>query len=233
MNLDQQEITGLVGELVAEIDTTIKGKYNSLSGETDYCNTKWARAGRSVFDVSGNEFMVDFVNTNESLTVTQIGGTPTPLDGVTTLATPFHLVGTRIAANNEWKEAKDDLNEKTPFVWLLDNFTVTKGGRKSSTQFEVELRIFFLDQIDVVQGQTRDHREQAVFPMEQLAESFLDVVRSKPYFKRFKDYRITSFSRFGVTSERGVLKNIIDANLSGVQLQFTLARYKSYNCKNC
>ena len=49
-------------------------------------------------------------------------------------------------------------------------------------------------------------------------------------YKSIENYRYKTFSRFGVEQEKGVTENILDANLSGVALEFTLTRFKEY-CK--
>jgi hypothetical protein len=126
------------------------------------------------------------------------------------------------------------LTQKTPLIWLLEIIRENKFGRGDVREFETELRVFFLDETDPTQFVTQDNRQQIVEPMENLAESFLDVVRSKRVFKTLVDYQITSFSRFGVETDQGVIQNILDANLSGVELRFTLTKYKETNCKkNC
>jgi hypothetical protein len=39
-----------------------------------------------------------------------------------------------------------------------------------------------------------------------------------------------TFSRFGVEQENGMFQNILDANLSGVELNLSLTKFKA-NCK--
>jgi hypothetical protein len=224
------EISEIIRMIAAEIDTTIIGEYNPGTGKTDYCKTKWARVGKTVLDDLGNSYLIDEVLPDVSLQTTQLNVPLTPLTGTTFLPSPFFQTGTKLAANMEWTKVLTDLTQKTPLIWLLEIIREQKFGRGDVREFETDLRIFFLDETDPTQFVTQDHRREVVEPMEKLAESFLDVIRSKRVFKTLLDYQITSFSRFGVETDQGVIQNILDANLSGVELQFTLTKYKE-NCK--
>ena len=224
------EISEIIRGLVTEINTTISGTYNATTEKTEYCATKWARIGKTVLDEVGNTYLINEVLPDVSLQTTQLNGPLTPLTGTTFLPAPFFQTGTKLAANMEWTKALTSLTAKTPLIWLLEIIREQKFGRGDVREFETDLRVFFLDETDPTQFLTQDHRREVVEPMEQLAESFLDVIRGQRVFKTLSDYRIISFSRFGVETEQGVIQNILDANLSGVELQFTLTKYKE-NCK--
>lgn len=149
-----------------------------------------------------------------------------------TTTPPFYLTGTRLAANNEWSMATPDLTAKLPLIWLLETINERFLGKGVPQERESEIRLFFLNETNVREFYTKDHREQVVNPMQQLALEFVRVVESKPEFETLEDFNIKTFSRFGVESQKGVLQNILDANLSGVELQLTLTRYKGYDCAN-
>lgn len=226
------EITEIIRGIVAEIDTTIQGTFNALTTKTDYCATKWARKGKTVLDEAGNAYLINEFEPDENLTVTQINAPLVPLTGTTFLPPPFFQTGTKLAANVEWTKVLTSLIDKTPLIWLLEIIREQKFGRGDVREFETNLRIFFLDETDPTQYVTEDNRREIVEPMESLAESFLDVIRANKKFKRIDEYTIVSFSRFGVETDQGVIQNILDANLSGVELQLTLIKYKT-NCKEC
>lgn len=148
-----------------------------------------------------------------------------------TTTTPFYLTGTRLAANNEWTMAGANLTSKLPLIWLLETINETFFGRGAAQERASEIRLFFLNETNVREFYTKDHREQVVNPMQQLALEFVRVIQSKPEFQTLEDFSIKTFSRFGVESQKGVIQNILDANLSGVELQLTLTRYKGYDCE--
>ncbi len=223
------EISEVIADIVTRIDNTIEGVYDS-GNITNYCETKWARPGREVTDEIGNTYLVNEVNFNQSLDVSQTNLPLTPLDGLTFITAPYFVPGTKLAANREWTISTPDLTAKTPLIWLLEIIRERRFGKDSTILFESDVRIFFLDETNIKEFYTEDHRREVVKPMIELAEAFLDVVRNDRSFVTFDDYQLITFSRFGVEAENGVFQNILDANLSGVELQFTLSKYKE-NCK--
>lgn len=226
-----EEITALVGQYVESIDSTIKGTYNAGNGKTSFCELKWLRVGKVVTDEAGNTYKIVSID-EDGVEWEQLTGPLAPLEGLIFLTPPYYQTGTRIATENEWRAVAADLRQKTPLVWLLELIRVRKFGRGDARAFETDLRLFFLDETDVTQFKTKDHRREVVVPMEELAESFLDVIRADRKIQTLEDYTLLTFSRFGVETQQGVIQNILSADLSGVELNFTLTKYKS-NCKNC
>ena len=115
-------------------------------------------------------------------------------------------------------------------IWLFEIIRQTNYGRNDTRLFSSDLRIFFLDETNIRDFYTEDHRREVVYPMMRLAQSFIDIIQKDRRFQRFENHEIISFSRFGVEQETGVIQNILDANLSGVELRFPLTMYKN-NCK--
>jgi hypothetical protein len=225
------EVAHIVEELVGKMDTTIEGVYNISTGNTDYCDTKWARKGKKISS-SGDVFTISAIDYNNFITPTYNGVVmPTPeLNGVTQLPLPFFISGTKLATNREWTIAGKDVTKKTPIIWLLETMTERNFGRGSSLDREMQLRIFFLDETNIVNFYTEDHRREVVYPMQQLVREFIRTIEADRRFKTIEDYTMKTFSRFGVEKDNGVFQNILDANLSGVELIITLTKYKE-NCK--
>ena len=197
------------------------------------CNLKWARVGKIVIDpVTGNSFTIVEILENEGLILEALPTNPTnePAGNMLYLPNPFYLSGTKIAANSEWSKVSNSLMAKTPVVWLLELIRFKSYGRESTIDFESDLRLFFLDETNVTQFYTSDHRSNVVSPMTELASEFINTIGSLRQFKTVDQYEIITFSRFGVEQDQGVFKNILDANLSGVELRLTLTKYKQ-NCK--
>jgi len=136
-----------------------------------------------------------------------------------------------MATNKEWTLAEKNLTKKTPLIWLLGSITSERFGRESTIQFEADLRLFFLDETDIVNYYTSNHISNVVYPMEQLVDEFLETIKRDRNFGTIESWEIIDFARFGVENEQGMIKNILDANLSGVELRLTLKKYKE-NC-NC
>jgi hypothetical protein len=229
------DVADEVGNLVQSIDYTLTGELNDdvLPNVWVTCNIKWARVGKIVIDpVTGNSFTIVEILENEGLILEALPTNPTTADAgnLLLLPYPFYLSGTKIAANSEWSKVSNSLMAKTPVVWLLELIRFKSYGRESTIDFESDLRLFFLDETNVTQFYTSDHRSNVVSPMTELASEFIDTIDSLRQYKTVDQYEIITFSRFGVEQDQGVFKNILDANLSGVELRLTLTKYKQ-NCK--
>ena len=148
----------------------------------------------------------------------------------------YYLSGTRLAANSEWTKGPANITEKLPLIWLLENLNERFYGREASLERSSDLRIFFLEETNVRQFYTKDHRGQVVGPMQELAVEFMRIITQTTRFKQPENFQIKTYSRFGVEDNtrenRGVIKNVLDANLSGVELQLTLDIYKENSCSD-
>lgn len=220
-------VSQYVGDLVGQIDNTMKVVWNDDEQRGDICNTKWSRKGKTL-TVGIDSFLIDEVEPNEWIKVSQA---PPPIfDGLAVLPSPFYIDGTKKAVNREWTLSTNNLFEKTPIVWLLGTLNYKQFGRESVFNFESSLRIFFLDETDIVNYYTSDHETNVVYPMKQLAMEFIETINKNRNYKTIEDWEIIEFTRFGVEQENGMFQNILDANLSGVELRITLTKYKE-NCK--
>lgn len=224
------EITQIVGQVVDGIDRSIYGTETDIPGVLEFCSTKWGRKGKTIEDQSANIFRITEINYDETIAAVS---SPLGTDfeaGEYLLPEPFYISGTKLATNREWTIADSNLMRKTPIIWLLETIDETRFGRGDTREFEASLRIFFLDETDIKNYYTEDHRREVVLPMQKLVYEFVNVINSNVKFKRIEEYRMRTFSRFGVENEQGMFQNVLDANLSGVELTITLTKYKQ-NCK--
>lgn len=223
------EISNIVKDLVLSIDNTIVGIFDEDSGKTYFCNTKWARIGKQVTDENGDIYLITDIEPNEWIIAQPVNHT-NDLNGIVYLPELYWITGTKLAANMEWTKANKTVMSKTPLIWLVELIRYRKFGRESTIDFESDLRLFFLDETNVAQFYTADHRDNVVFPMEQLVNEFIGVIKANKSFETIENYEVITFSRFGVEQQNGMFKNILDANLSGVELRINLRKYKQ-NCK--
>ena len=229
------DVANEIGLIVQQMDCTITGTFDDdvLPNVWVSCNLKWARVGKIVMDeVTGNSFTIVSIIDDNTLVLEPL---PTNLNNsdpgsILVLPNPFYLSGTKIAANHEWTRVTNSLMAKTPVIWLLELIRFKSYGRESVIDFESDIRLFFLDETNVTQYYTSDHRLNVVGPMTQLVGEFIDTVAGLRQYQTVDQYEIITFSRFGVEQDQGVFKNILDANLSGVELRLSLTKYKQ-NCK--
>lgn len=224
------EASEYIKGLVSSIDNSLVGSYDSASGKTLVCNTKWARVGKIITDSLNRKFKITQIGYDEFIIADPVSGGAEVLDGTCYLINPFFITGTKKATNMEWTLADSNLENKLPLIWLLEVISETGYGRGSSLEKDIETRLFFLDETDPSQYYTKDHREQVVVPMQKLMLELLKQIDEDRMYQSVENYRYKTFSRFGVEQETGVIENILDANLSGVALELTLSRYKQ-NCK--
>ena len=215
---------GLVDQISNEIKVESQDNMNYYT-----CNTKWARKGKTVtgFDIDGfpQTSIITDVIYNELITLK----TALIVDTLI-LNAPFDITGTKIATNLEWSKASNLASNKLPLVWLLDTFDEKEEGLESALERTVDCKIFFLDETDIKNYYTADHKAQVVQPMIGLKDEFLKVIKNNRNYKTIENVQIKYFSRFGTESAQGFEKNILDANLSGLLLSVTLQKFKE-NCK--
>jgi hypothetical protein len=230
MNLNEVEVAGIIEELVGAIDNSIVGTYDAENDYTLFCLTKWARVGKKLYDEVGNEFLITDIEPNVWIKATNKD--LVTLNGKVYLNAPFFISGTKLATSLEWTKKDRQIVNKTPLIWLLEFISLEKYGRESALDFNTELRIFFVDETNIAQYKNKEHRTNVVSPMGELLNEFIGAIRNDRAFKTLESYNVTTFSRFGTESEAGAFQNILDANLSGLELTITLNRFKK-TCKNC
>ena len=225
-----QEIRNIVEDLVNQMDCTIVGEVDNLIMKNTFCKTKWARPGKQIQNLETN-FVFNIINVEPNQYIDAIPiGAGTFGSATYELVKPYFISGTRLATNSEWTKVTPNLMDKTPLIWLLEVIRFRGFGKESTMEFESDLRLFFLDETNVSQYYTVDHRENVVYPMEQLALEFINTVGKNRNFKTIEEYEMITFSRFGVERDQGMFQNILDANLSGVELRIKLEKFKE-NCK--
>lgn len=226
-----KEVSKVIEEVFTAIDNTVFGEYDALNERTNICNTKWMKPLMIVMTGLNQSYRILEVKTDEWVKWEPLGpANNNPLGGTITLPTPFWITGTMLATNREWTIQSNNLLDKLPLVWLLEVIRMKKYGRESTYEFDADVRLFFLDETDAVQFYTADHRANVMYPMEKLSEEFIRCVNENKSFKTLEDYDLITFSRFGTEQREGIFQNILDANLSGVELRVRLIKYKA-NCK--
>lgn len=203
-----------------------------VGGILTVCNPKWARVGMIVKDSLDNEYTVTAVDhVNSTITVTP-NGVYVFTGTLLVLNKPYFFVGTPIATNKEWEQFNTDERKKVPFAWMLEPTKERVKPITDSIRRESDIFMIFLDSNDIEQWQTvdtHDNRLQALYNM--VDEFIATVVRSFKFFSDNLEYDMKNFTKFGKETSEGMEKNIIDANLTGVELRLTLPIYELDGCK--
>jgi len=227
-----KDVSEIFEEIVNAIDNSISINSLSVVGSklrVYTCDTKWIRVGKKVSGkVLGGSVVSSFVTAVLPDTYFELDNINIKSDIL--IPKPTAMFGTRTATNNEWNLKTFNLMDKTPIIWCLELVNETHYGFEASLERDIELKVFFLDETDILNYVTKDHRQQVVKPMLYLAHAFKEVIDKNALFKRIAQFNVLGFSRFGTESVTGMIENILDANLSGTSVQFNLSKYKE-GCK--
>lgn len=225
-------LVDIVRDIIALIDLNIP--VESTDGvRVNVCYTLHITIGQIVEDGLGNQYKVTDLSNNEWVDVTPYGATLDPFAGVVLVAKPVtYLHGSPSSTNSEYAQMSNDTRQKTPFIWLLESYQYTEPGFTSSIATQYDARLFFMSNSNNPEWINDEHNNQAIKPMENLKEAFFDVVKASFAFKPVLNKSVTVRSRFGVEiTNKGSEQNIIDEDLSGLDVRATLEVYDIEICK--
>lgn len=227
-----KDVSEIFEEIVNAIDNTISiDSMSVVAGKLRIytCDTKWLRVGKKVSGkILGGSIKEAYVTAIDVDKYFEIDNVNILSDIL--IPKPTSMFGTRTATNNEWNLKTPNLMDKTPIIWCLELVNETHYGAEASLERDIEMKVFFLDETDILNYYTKDHRTQVVKPMIALAHAFKKVIDKNMLFKSIPQFNVLGFSRFGTENVTGMIENILDANLSGTSVQFTLSKYKE-SCK--
>jgi hypothetical protein len=191
------------------------------------CDIKWARIGKYVIDEIGVFFNILEIDYNLNLITVQ--NSFESLSGL--LYVPHYFYGTPLQVNSEWGAVTKIEVNKIPFIWLIEPLNENTFGRDNSLERTSEIRLLFVDGRFVTNWKVKDIHEFRIQSLLNMVDQFKESVNGNRIFQRVTDYRVKTLTKLGSESEQGFLKNILDANLTAVELRFTLPIYKGYDCK--
>ena len=191
------------------------------------CDVKWARIGKYVIDNDGAFYNILEVNYETSkITINGFFDSESA-----SLYFPHYFYGTPMQVNSEWGAVTKIEVNKIPFIWLIEPLNENTFGRDNSLERTSEIRLLFVDGRFVTNWKVKDIHEFRIQSLLNMVEQFKESVNANRIFQRVTDYRVKTLTKLGSESEQGFLKNILDANLTAVELRFTLPIYKGYDCK--
>jgi hypothetical protein len=214
-----------------KVNKTIKVK--SVVGNMDgsyvlnTCDVKWSRVGLVVTDEDEIEFKITSISGNQ-LTVT--GASLFVGNGL--LQAYKFFIGTPMQTNEEWKQLSSDERTKVPFCWMVEATSEVLNGEESSVERVSEIRLVLLDSNNSVNWLTKDVHNNRLAPMYLYIDHLKKAIENNLLFAPVENYKVRNFTRFGSETSNGFDQNIIDADLTGIEIRFSLPIYKEENC-NC
>lgn len=226
-------------EIVERMDPDLQVKSFAVDGTGQTwtfvmkCSVKWARIRKTLTDTSDNLFTITAVNyTTNTITATAPADQPYDELGTLTLEDPYFFIGTPLSTNAEWLMATNDERLKTPFIWMVEPTAERMRPEYHSLERESDLRIVFLDSHNSKDWVTKDAHDNRLQSLYNMADEFVNAIRGNLLFDDIDgDIQIRNFTRFGTETQQGFDANIIDADLTGIELRLTLPVLKqSCNC---
>ena len=101
----------------------------------------------------------------------------------------------------------------------------------SSLERISEIRMVLLDSNNSVNWLTKDVHNQRLFSIYNYFDSFKLAIENNGLFGKVDSFKIRNFTRFGNETQNGFDQNIIDADLTGIEVKFSLPIYKENKCK--
>ena len=229
-----EDIQNIIESVVNSIDKTIDIKKfedaDLIDTKLYICGSfKWLKVGDTVLDEDDRDSVVTEIGAN--YIIVHKGSLFTWTSRVLTIVKDIYFFrGTPLATNSEWLQFAKNEDSKTPFVWLVEPTSETFYEANNSLERESDLRIFFLDKTDL-KYTTKEHHDNVIEYLSPWVDGFLDVIRNDiQNFRKFDSYSRKVLSRFGTETPSGYESNIIDSNLSAIEIRFTLPIKKGAKC---
>lgn len=150
------------------------------------------------------------------------------------IANFFYFRGTQRGTNEEWVNFSNDERDKLPMTWLSYSPRIRQSFKSDTSQIEREadLRIFFAHGADFANDLTKDHINKNIIPLNQMVHAFIEAIKDNScvFFSNELEYTTYEFPKFGIDAGMGSIANILDSNLSAVELRLTLPINKGSHC---
>lgn len=218
-------------EIVAKLDRSLVVESVTIGASTAVAlcgGPKWARESKTVTDVNDVVFTIVSVNydTNTLYLANVLDAFDEPIApvGPLILELPTFFIGTPVRTNTEWRDFSSNEMNKTPFVWMLEPTSEEIQGFKSSIERLSDIHLVILDSNNSKKWLTGDVHDNRLQPIYNLVEEIRKAVAlNVAYFANSAEtVKIKNFTRFGSESAQGFDANIIDADLAGVEMRFSL-----------
>ena len=226
------DIQDIVENIVTSIDKTIKiGRIDNeveILTKLYVCELKWLEVGSDILDEEDRPAQVTEIGSNYIVVRKQDPFVWTSKT-ITIVKDIYYFRGTPLATNVEWLEYSNHEGFKTPFVWLVEPTTEVEFANGQGLERESDLRIYFLTGT-LAHYTVKQKHDITIAYLRTWVEGFKKSVDKNKLFANVESYTTKNISFFGVESPQGYEANIIDANLSAIELRFTLPIRKRANC---
>jgi len=232
----KKNLIDIISEWVDAIPNTVEIKSVVTSGDLHtltVCDVLYSQSGFEV-TIGGNTYTIISVNQSTKEIVVQ--------GSVSITATSFNLYtvkfyhGTPIQTSVELDQ-EHNAYEKTPMIYLLELFKERffETDLDNALERESSIRLFALTQADFDKKLTSEFYSEYILPMRNLMENLVKIIKEDKFTDSSKlESIITNHARFGVyITNKGVVRSLFLDNLSGVENEIEIRRYKEGKCAKC
>lgn len=223
-------------DIVNLIDNTVKVT-EVISSDPDYvylksCDYKWLKPGGYLLSSNNVKYICISIDEDGVIQLKNAGQSIVKRQ-ILTLKAPVFVHGTYRVANQEWLQGVGfDLRDGVPLIWLVETIQGQRYQKDHAQDFDAMPRLFFLDETNPEGSLNTEQREQGVKPMLALVTEFYKVIDDSFNFARDTGSFERTISRFGTEDKEGMIKNILEAYLGGVEIRPTITISKDVGC-NC
>lgn len=223
----------IFGRINRDVKVIVAGALVSGVQVVTFCDNKWMRVGQYLTDGDGKLWLIRSIAENGNVTLVKpTGATNIAKRQVLQVVEVQFLFGTHRSANNEYLLKHSNDLEVVPVVWLIEAISEQEfNTNESAKERETELRMYCLDRGDVGEYLNEDYRLNVVSPMIALKDELIRIIDEDRMFDGTDNRRTRPITRFGNENEKGVFENVLNDDLSGVELKINLHRYRSGDCK--
>ena len=226
-------------EVIEKLDNLLTVKNVIVDGDrirVSVCGLKWSRETKSVTDIEETVFYIESVD-HETNTLTliaiydELGEVVEPV-GNLTIERPKFFIGTPLKTNEEWKTFSKNEMKKVPFIWQVEPTKEKKQPLNSQNERTSEVFFVLLDNSSSDKWLTKEVHQNRLQSLYNLVTEIEKAINSnKLWFEEMKTaIDVKNFNRFGTETIQGFDRNIIDADLTGIEMKFTLVVRKQ-SCK--
>lgn len=233
----QKDLSVIFEEQIAKINLILTVK-DIQGGRIYLCETLHLTLKKLISDSSGNLYMITDFLLNEWIDVMPYAGAPAVFVSETVKCPEIcFFSGAPASINNEYLDKEADTRDKTPLIWLLENYEEDFFGRESSVERKSRFRLFLLDETDEVEWTSKQHHTNVIQPLMNLCDKLVEVFQDDRTFKTIEIFTKIPRVRFGkYVDSHGNERKIIDEDFSGIELAASFEKFKTYKCNilnNC
>ena len=193
------------------------------------CNTYWLTQG-TIINIGGQDYKIIDLEQNEFI---KINGLPS--EQTFTIDAPKFFHNTLRRLNNELESitGPNEWTLKFPMIYLFEIYTETyEVSRTEPVEFRTNIRLFFFDETNIEDADIDEDYKEVIRPMRALTNYFLEPIvkgTADQFESLDRNYDIINWSNFGKFEDtKGMVKSLINENVSGIELRIELPVKKSY-----